>query len=104
MAITNQPRNYQVWYAITATPNDFNLDAGAYGLTLSVTGAGTASLQKLVDGSPTNGGAVYVPVMANLTANGYVELHIPAGQYRLALTGFTGVTGEIARIGPFAGR
>jgi hypothetical protein len=101
MAITNIPRSYQVWAAIGATPNDFNLDAGAYGLTLHATAWGTAQLFKLVDTPP---GAVpaniYVAVGAAIAADGYQELHIPAGQYRLVLTGVTALSGDLALIAP----
>lgn len=101
MAINNIPRNFQYWAAIAATPADFNLDAGAYGLTLHATAWGTASLQKLLPD-----GTTYVSVMpfaTALSADGYQELHLPAGQYRLALAGITALTGEIAKIASGSG-
>lgn len=91
MAINNIPRSFQYWNAIVATPQDFNLDAGIYGLTISWT-AGTVTLQKLLPD-----GVTYVPVSAAIAATGYTVLQLPAGQYRLAVV--TGpVTGEIALI------
>lgn len=91
MAINNIPRSYQFWNAIVATPPDFNLDAGVYGLTLAWT-AGTATLQKLLPD-----GATYVAVSAAIAASGYTVLQLPAGQYRLAVV--TGpLTGEIALV------
>lgn len=91
MAINNIPRSYQTWAAVVATPPDFNLDAGVYGLTLSWT-AGSATLQKLLPD-----GVTYVAVSAVIAASGYTVLQLPAGQYRLAVV--TGpLTGEIALI------
>lgn len=93
MAIVNQPRSFQYWAAISATPGDFNLDAGAYGLTLHATVWGTATLQKLLPD-----GVTYVTVTTPFAADGYVEVHVPAGQYRLLMAGVTALTGEIALI------
>ena len=45
--VNNQPRNFQQWQNIAATPLDFNLDAGVY--MLLVTGTfGTVTLQKFL--------------------------------------------------------
>lgn len=100
MAINNQPRNFQQWpssYAaapVNATPPDFNLDAGTYGLTVTAGVWGTATLQKLLPD-----GVTYVPVTgAILAGNGFTVLVLPAGQYRLALAGITSLNGEIALI------
>lgn len=91
MAINNIPRSYQFWNAVVATPPDFNLDAGVYGLTLAWT-AGTATLQKLLPD-----GVTYIAVSAAIAASGYTVLQLPAGQYRLAVV--TGpLTGEIALV------
>lgn len=88
-----QPRNFQYWAAISATPPTFNLDAGAFGLTLHATVWGTAALQKLLPD-----GVTFVTVLTAFAADGYAEAHIPAGIYQLTLTGVTGLTGEIAKI------
>lgn len=93
MAINNIPRSYQAWNAIAATPNDFNLDAGLYGLTVSATVFGTAQLQKL---NPD--GLTYTAVSPVLAANGYSTLQLPAGQYRMALAGVTAFSGVIELI------
>jgi hypothetical protein len=98
MAINNIPRNFQYWSAISATPNDFNLDAGVFGLTLHATTWGTATLQKLLPD-----GATYVAVSSALAADGETVLQLPAGQYRLALSGVTALTGEIAKIASGSG-
>lgn len=91
MAINNIPRSFQTWSAVAATPPDFNLDAGVYGLLLVWT-AGTITLQKLLPD-----GVTYAAVSAAIAASGYTVLQLPAGQYRLAIV--TGpVTGEIALI------
>lgn len=92
------PRNIQFWNNISATPALFNLDAGAYGLTLTGT-FGSAQLQKALPTTPTN---TFVTV-ATVTAAGYTEIHIPAGQYQLLLTGVTGLIGEIAKIASGSG-
>lgn len=93
MAINNTPRSFQYWNAIVATPPDFNLDAGSYGLTIAWT-AGSATLQKMLPD-----GVTYVPVTAAIAASGYTRVGLPAGQYRLVIV--TGpLTGEIALISP----
>lgn len=93
MSRNDQPRSFQYWATINATPNDFNLDAGVYGLILSAGVWGTATLQKLLPDQST-----YVAVSAAIAANGYTVLQLPAGQYRLVLAGVTGLLGEIALI------
>lgn len=96
MAVNNIPRSFQYWAAIAATPLDFNLDAGSYGLTVSASVWGTATLQKLLPD-----GTTYVAVSAALAANGYTYLAgLPAGQYRMLLAGVTAFTGEIAQVAP----
>lgn len=97
----NQPRSFHLWNAIAATPLDFALDAGAYGFTARATVWGSATLQRvLTDGA---GGQVVVPVLAPLTADGYAEIHLPAGWYRVTLAGITAFTAEIALIAPGSG-
>lgn len=101
MAINNIPRSFQQWPAaayapapVSATPPDFNLDAGLYGLSISAGVFGTATLQQL---QPD--GTTYVAVTAALNAaTPYSVLQLPAGQYRLALAGITALNGSIALI------
>ncbi len=100
MAITNIPRSFQQWPAayapapVSATPPDFNLDAGTYGLTLTAGVWGSATLQKLLPD-----GTTYVPITgATFVGNSYTVLVLPAGQYRMALVGLTALVGEIALI------
>lgn len=99
MAINNIPRSFQQWPAsyapapVNATPADFNLDAGIYGMVISAGVFGTATLQKMLPD-----GTTYVAVSAAIGANGYTVLQLPAGQYRLALAGITALVGEIALI------
>jgi hypothetical protein len=100
MAINTIPRSYQAWpntYAnaavapVNATPADFNLDAGLYGLTVSAGVWGNATLQKLLpDGTYANVGA--------FAANGYSTLELPAGQYRMLLAGVAAFDGVIELI------
>lgn len=94
MAGTNQPRSYQLWNTISATPGSFNLDAGRYGLLLGAGVWGTAILEKKV----LTTAASWLPVSASIAANGYVVIDLPAGEYRLTLAGITGLYGEIAKI------
>lgn len=92
-------KDYQTWQNISATPTDFDLNSGVFALALHATAWGTGvQLKKLVqDGSsPAN---TYVPVSPVITADGYVELHLSAGQYQLAFGTTAGLTGEIAKIG-----
>ena len=94
MAIVNtQPKNFQFWNVISATPNDFTLDAGAYGLTLHASVWGTATLRKLLPD-----GVTYVLVANAVAADGFTFIEVPAGQYQLTLAGVTGLIGEIAKI------
>lgn len=90
--MTSQVVDFQFWNNIAATPDTFRLMAGAFGLTLHATTWGSADLQKMLPD-----GATYVTV-ATLTADGYQEIHLPAGEYRLNLAGVTGLVGEIAKI------
>lgn len=91
-AVVNQPRSFQFWNAIAASPLPFNLDAGAYGLLLTVTGT-SATLEKLLPD-----GATWVAVTAALAAASYTVLQLPAGRYRLTLVAVTALSGEIAKI------
>lgn len=93
MAVNTIPRSFQAWANISATPPDFYLDAGLYGLLLTATwGGGTAVLQKLLPD-----GATWAPVSSQ-NANSYATLYLPAGKYRLVITTATALYGEIALI------
>jgi hypothetical protein len=98
VAIVNQPRSFQLWSILTATPGDFMLNAGAYGVTVHASAWGTATLQRvLADGA----GNVNVIAVANaFGADGYLEIHLPAGQYRMALAGITAFSGAIELLAP----
>lgn len=91
-AVSNHPRSFRRWIAIAATPSDFNLDAGTYGLTVAAGGFTSYQLQKLLPD-----GVTYAPVMPMAAAAGYTELHLPAGQYSFAVVA-TALNGEIAKI------
>lgn len=94
MAISNQPRSFQFWNSLAATPADFNLDAGDYGLTVTTGGFTSYQLQRLM---PTGTGLVYAPVTGVVAAAGYTFLQLPAGQYRIVLvaTAFIGLLEKI---------
>lgn len=97
MALQSIPRSFQFWSNIAATPPDFNLDAGNYGLVATWT-VGTVQLQKLLPD-----GVTYVPVSGVIAApgagSGYSTYTLPAGQYRVVFAGgVAGFSGEIAKI------
>lgn len=94
MAINNIPRSFQFWNAVAATPPDFNLDAGVYGVLAVITG--TVTLQKLLPD-----GTTYAPI-AVIATNTYVTFQLPAGQYRILMAAAT-ITGEIALIAKGSG-
>lgn len=91
-AVSNHPRSFRRWIAIAATPMDFNLDAGTYGLTVAAGGFTSYQLQKLLPD-----GVTYVPVMPVSGAAGYMTLQLPAGQYSFVIVA-TALNGEIAKI------
>jgi len=89
----------QYWTNIAATPFDFVLNTGVFGLTLHAATWGTgAVLRRYVTGSDS-----YVPMGAAITADGYAEYHCPAGQYQLTMTGMSGTSGSIEKIGQWGG-
>lgn len=90
--VVNIPRSYQAWDAIDTTPDDFNLDAGLYGLTVSGLAGGTVQLFKY---QPD---ATYAPVTPVVAAAGYATYQLPAGQYRMGLAGVTAFSGTIELI------
>ena len=97
MVAVAQPRSWQFWSSIAATPQDFNLDAGNYALIATWT-VGTVQLQALLPD-----GVTYVPVSAALAApgagSGYSYYQLPAGQYKLVFAGgVAGFSGVIAKI------
>jgi hypothetical protein len=95
-ARADRPVSFQQWNAIAATPLDFRLDAGTYGLTTQATVWGTATLQRVMsDGA---GGQIAVTVLPAVAGNGYTEIRLPAGWYRMALAGVTAFTGLIELI------
>jgi hypothetical protein len=92
MALNSQPRSYQFWNAIAATPPDFDLDAGNYGLTVATGGFTSYQLQRLMPD-----GVTYAPITAVVTTAGYTFIQLPAGQYKIVLiaTAFIGVIEKI---------
>ena len=65
MAITNIPRSFQFFNALAATPNDFNLDAGIYGLTIATLTGTSVQLQRLI---PDGTGTLYAPIAAAMAS------------------------------------
>lgn len=95
MAITNIPRSFQFFNAVAATPPDFNLDAGNYGLTIATLTGTSIQLQRLM---PDGNGNLYAPIFTAITAAGYTFLQLPAGQYRVVLTAVTVFTALLEKI------
>ena len=95
-ARNDQPVSFQQWNAIGATPLDFRLDAGRYGLTLRATVWGTVTLQRVM--TDAAGGQITVDVLPPIAGAGYTEIPLPAGWYRLTLAGITALTGLIELI------
>lgn len=94
-ARADYPVDYQSWVAISATPVDFKLNAGEFGLTLQAGVWGTATLQRVISNGA--GGQVAVSVLS-IAGDSYSEVTLPAGWYRLALAGITSLTGLIELI------
>lgn len=94
----DRPVSFQQWNNIAATPLDFRLDAGKYGLTIQAGVFGTATLSRVLpDGA---GGQIIEPVSAALATAGYTVFELPAGWYRMVLAGVTGFTAVIEQIAP----
>lgn len=76
-----------VFSNISATSSTFTLRGGNYGVTVHATfGGGSVGLQRL---SPD--GTNYVNVITALTADGYANVNLPSGTYRVSVTTATGV-------------
>lgn len=84
--------NAPSWSAISATPATFVLRGGNYGITLHATAWGTATLQRL---TPDGG---YVTVLTAFSADGYQNISLPNGTYKLLLAGITALSGDIVSI------
>ncbi len=95
-ARNDRPIDYQRWSAISATPADFRLNDGRFGLTTRATVWGTATLERVI--SDEAGGQIAVVVLSPIAGDGYAEIHLPAGWYRMVLAGVTGFTGLIELI------
>lgn len=95
MAVATRPVDFQSWSNIAATPDEFTLYAGVFGLTIAATwGGGSAVLERYLPESTT-----WVAVAAAVTANGYAgPLYLPTGRYRLTITTATALYGRIEKI------
>jgi hypothetical protein len=95
--------DFQSWNDIDATPEEFRLNAGVFGLTLLATwGGGNVVLERrLPEPDPdTPSYVAMTPAFGTspATANGYSVFYLPAGLYRLSITTATGVSGRIEKI------
>jgi hypothetical protein len=79
---------------ISATTGAFTLMGGKYGLDISATwGGGNAQLETFsLDGS------TWINVGSSITANGFSNYDLPAGQYRIAITTATAVYAALTTI------
>jgi hypothetical protein len=79
---------------ISATTGSFTLMGGKYGLDVSATwNSGNMQLQTLA-----TDGATWVNVGSSVTANGFSNYDLPAGQYRLAITSATAVYAALSTV------
>jgi hypothetical protein len=79
---------------ISATTTGFVLRGGNYGLTAHAGTWGTGIvLQRLAVDNTT-----WINVITALTADGYVNLNLPSGNYRLQLTGVSGLYADITSV------
>lgn len=79
---------------INATPDDFELAGGKYGIAVVATwGGGSVQLQKV---GPD--GSTLLPVMTAFTDDGYVTADIPRGTYQLTIATATGIYASVERI------
>jgi hypothetical protein len=93
MALVTQPKSYQYWAAIAATPADFTLDAGDYGLTIATLTGTSVQLFKLMPD-----GTTVAPVSAVISVAAYSLYTLPAGQYRIVLNAVTVFTATIEKV------
>lgn len=78
---------------VSSTPADFILHEGNYGLTLSATVWGSATLQRVFPSGTV------IAVGFPINNDGYQgPLFLPAGNYRLLLAGVTGLNGAVERM------
>ena len=81
---------------ISATPAAFALKGGLYELAAVATwGGGSVDLQSL---GPDGSTWMDTDPAMTLTADGRVQAHLPAGQYKLTVATATGVDATITRI------
>ena len=79
---------------ISATPAQFTLRGGQYGVTVNATfGGGSVTLQRL-----SLDGASLVTVLTAFAAAGYATVNLPSGTYSLTIATATAVYCEIVSI------
>lgn len=88
------PEYSESWTNIDATPADFILGEGLYGLTLQADVWNSVDLRRVFPD-----GTVASVLAQPRTEDGYSgPLYLPGGTYRLVLTGTTGLTGALQEI------
>lgn len=86
-------RESVVFSNISATPADFDLKGGRYGITIVGTfGTSITLKRKSIDGS------TYVTVITAFIANGFAISDLPSGTYQLTVSSVTGIYAEIVSI------
>lgn len=79
---------------IASTTANFGLLGGKYALAIDATwNSGNAQLETLADD-----GATWINVGSSITANGFSNYDLPAGQYRIAISAASSVYVSITRI------
>jgi hypothetical protein len=83
-----------VYSNISATPAEFKLRGGCYGVMANATwGGGSATLQRL-----SADGSTYVTVLTAFSADGYAPVNLPSGTYRFLVATATVLYVEICGI------
>lgn len=79
---------------LSATPANFLLSGGAYGVTVH---AGTWSSGSVTLARLATDGSTFVSVQA-FTADGYANINLPNGTYQLTITSATGVYADVTSV------
>lgn len=79
---------------LSATPTQFALLGGTYGVTATATWGGGNVVLNILSAD----GSTWVPAIIAIAANGFAVVNLPAGQYQLAITTATAVYMTISRI------
>ena len=80
-------------FKIGNNTTNFTLSGGAYGISLTASAWGTATLNRFAPD-----GSTLIPMATAIAANGYLNLNLPSGNYQLTVSGTTALQGDITSI------